>query len=122
VLLKNETAVRALAPDLRGLQALSARYSDGLGNLGVTAPADAGRPYDFVSRFFAPGSGVPEDPTTGSYHCAAARLLSGKLGRSVLRFHQAYPGRGGDLETDVKGDRVKLRGQAVTVVEGRLRL
>jgi PhzF family phenazine biosynthesis protein len=122
VVLADETAVRTLKPDLAGLQAISARFSDGRGNLGVTAPADAGRPYDLVSRFFAPGSGIPEDPTTGGYHCTAAPLFAHKLGRARLRFHQAYPGRGGDLVCEVVGDRVLIEGSAVTVAETRLRL
>jgi predicted PhzF superfamily epimerase YddE/YHI9 len=75
-----------------------------------------------VDRFFAPGSGIPEDPATGSLHCILAPLFSGKLGRDVLKFHQAYPGRGGDLECEAKGERVLLRGRAVTVAETRLRL
>ncbi|HET9161756.1 MAG TPA: PhzF family phenazine biosynthesis protein, partial [Caulobacteraceae bacterium] len=94
----------------------------GRGNLGVVARADAGKPYDVVSRFFAPGSGIPEDPATGSWHCIIAPLMSDKLGRTSLTYHQAYPARGGDLECEVRGDRVLLRGQAVTVVESNLRL
>lgn len=121
-LLADEASVRRLAPDLAGLQAISARFSDGRGNLGVSAMADAGQPYDVVSRFFAPGSGIPEDPTTGGYHCTAAPLFSEKLGRARLRYHQAFPGRGGDLVCEVVGERVLLEGQAVTVAESRLRL
>jgi predicted PhzF superfamily epimerase YddE/YHI9 len=90
--------------------------------LAVTAPADERSPYDVVSRFFAPGAGIPEDPATGSLHCTLAPLFEHKLGRRPLRFHQAYPGRGGDLDCETRGDRVLLRGQAVTMLEGRLRL
>jgi PhzF family phenazine biosynthesis protein len=122
VLLADEATVRGLSPDMARLQALAARFSEGRGNLGVTAPADPGKPYDLVSRFFAPGSGIPEDPTTGGYHCTAAPLLAQKLGRARLRFHQAYPGRGGDLTCEVRGARVLIEGQAVTVAESRLRL
>ena len=74
-----------------------------------------------VSRFFAPGSGIPEDPATGSAHCIIAPLFSDKLGRATLRCHQAYPGRGGDIGTEVRDDRVILSGRAVTVLESRLR-
>jgi predicted PhzF superfamily epimerase YddE/YHI9 len=88
----------------------------------VSAPADPGRPYEVVSRFFAPGSGIPEDPTTGSAHCILAPLFADRLGKSRIRFHQAFPGRGGDLEAEVRGDRVLLGGTAVTVIESRLRL
>ena len=88
----------------------------------VAAQADAGSAVDVVDRFFAPGAGVPEDPTTGSAHCILTPLYADKLGRSALRFHQAYPGRGGDLRCELKGDRVLLEGAAVTVAESRLRL
>ena len=94
----------------------------GRGNVGVAALAAAGSPYDVVDRFFAPGSGIPEDPTTGSLHCILTPLFADKLGRSTVTFHQAYPGRGGDLECTVERDRVLIRGSAVTVLEGRLRL
>ena len=111
-----EAEVRAVRPDLAALKTI------GGGNVGVSALADSASPYDVVSRFFAPGSGIPEDPATGSFHCMASPLFSGKLGRPTLRFHQAYPGRGGELECEHRGDRVLLRGPAVTTVEGRLRM
>jgi predicted PhzF superfamily epimerase YddE/YHI9 len=75
-----------------------------------------------VSRFFAPGFGIPEDPTTGSAHCILSPLYGDKLNAGVLKFHQAYPGRGGDLECERRGARVLLRGRGVTVLESRLRL
>ncbi|MDQ2764061.1 MAG: PhzF family phenazine biosynthesis protein, partial [Pseudomonadota bacterium] len=84
--------------------------------------ADPGSSYQVVSRFFAPGAGIAEDPTTGSLHCILAPLFSDRLGQATLRFHQAYPGRGGDMECEHRGDRVLLRGAAVTVLDGRLRL
>ncbi|WAC48138.1 PhzF family phenazine biosynthesis protein [Asticcacaulis sp. SL142] len=80
----------------------------------VTAFADAGSPYDVVSRFFAPGFGIAEDPTTGSMHCALMPLYANLTGKAVLEFHQAYPRRGGDLRCELVGDRVKLRGRAIT--------
>jgi predicted PhzF superfamily epimerase YddE/YHI9 len=101
--LATEAAVRGLAPNLEAVKAIGAAY-------------------DVVGRFFAPGSGIPEDPATGSAHCILAPLFARKLGRRALRFHQAYPGRGGDIEAEVKGDRVLLRGRAVTVIESRLRV
>jgi PhzF family phenazine biosynthesis protein len=118
----DEAVVRAAKPDLAAVKRLGASARNGRGNVSLAAPADPGRPYDVVSRFFAPGSGIPEDPTTGSVHCILAPLFADKLGRNPVRFHQAYPGRGGDLEAEVRGDRVRLRGQAVTVAETRLRL
>jgi PhzF family phenazine biosynthesis protein len=118
----DEAAVHRLRPDLPALEKVASAATQGRGNVGVAALADPGQPYDVVSRFFAPGSGIPEDPTTGSLHCILAPLFADKLGRATVRFRQAYPGRGGDLECEVKRDRVLLRGKATTVVEGRLRL
>ncbi|HEY5290230.1 MAG TPA: PhzF family phenazine biosynthesis protein [Caulobacteraceae bacterium] len=118
----NESEVRELKPDIRALGPISAGATGGRGNIGVAAPANAGGAHDVVSRFFAPGSGIDEDPTTGSLHCILSPLFSEKLGRNTLKFHQAYPGRGGDLECELAGDRVLLRGAAVTVLEGDLRI
>jgi PhzF family phenazine biosynthesis protein len=120
--LADEAAVRGLAPDIAGLGQVTRAETLGGGNVGVAAIADAGGAYDVVDRFFAPGSGIPEDPTTGSLHCILAPLFAEKLGRSRLAFHQACPGRGGDLVCEARGARVGLGGQAVTVVESRLRL
>ena len=120
--LADEAAVRATKPDVPVLKDIVTDAISGRGNLGVVALADPGKPYDVVSRFFAPGSGIPEDPATGSWHCIIAPLMADKLGRQPLKYHQAYPGRGGDLECEVRGDRVLLRGQAVTVIESNLRL
>jgi len=122
-LLADEAAVRAVAPNLEALKAISCETAiQGRGNAAVTAPADPGRPYDVVSRFFAPGSGIAEDPTTGSLHCGLAPLWGERLGRRTLTFHQAYPGRGGDLVCEHRGARVLLRGKAVTVLEAVLRV
>jgi PhzF family phenazine biosynthesis protein len=118
----NEATIRALKPDGVALNAVSSAATGGRGNVGVAAIADAGSPYDVVDRFFAPGSGIPEDPTTGSLHCILSPLFSDKLGRATVRFHQAYPGRGGDLECEHRGERVLIRGRALTVVDGVLRV
>jgi PhzF family phenazine biosynthesis protein len=120
--LDSEAAVRGLAPDIAALQPISAGATQGRGNVAVVALADEASPYDVVSRFFAPGSGILEDPATGSLHCILSPMFSDRLGRATLRFHQAYPGRGGDLECEHRGDRVALRGQAVTVLDGKLRI
>jgi len=114
--------VAALAPDYRALTNLGASR-DGWepGNFGcVAAGGDNGA--DVVSRFFAPGSGIDEDPATGSWHCMLAAVMSPKLGKATLNCFQAYPGRGAWIETELIGDRVKLRGKAVTVIEGMFRL
>jgi PhzF family phenazine biosynthesis protein len=121
VLLQDEATVRGLQPDIAALGELADAAAH-RGNVGVAAVADPGRGYDVVDRFFAPGSGIDEDPTTGSLHCILTPLFADKLGRSRLAFHQAYPGRGGDLVCEARGERVALAGQAVTVVESRLRL
>ena len=120
--LTHEDEVRGLKPDLAALQSISSAATQGLGNVGVAALAAPGGGYDVVDRFFAPGSGIPEDPATGGLHCSLGPLFADKLGKPLLRFYQAYPDRGGDIEAEVAGDRVLLRGQAVTVAESRLRL
>jgi predicted PhzF superfamily epimerase YddE/YHI9 len=84
----------------------------------VTARSDEPR-YDFISRFFAPQSGVDEDPVTGSAHCALAPYWAGKLGKTDLLAYQASP-RGGVVRVSVRGERVLLSGQAVTVLRGEL--
>ncbi|MGR4862248.1 PhzF family phenazine biosynthesis protein [Caulobacter sp. LARHSG274] len=119
--LADEAAVRGLSPDLAALRTIGGEAAGGPGQTIVVALAEAGAPYDVVSRFFAPGCGIPEDPTTGSAHCILAPLFSDRLDRATLRYHQAYPGRGGDLECESRGPRVLLRGRGFTMVESRLR-
>jgi PhzF family phenazine biosynthesis protein len=121
-IVRDEAAVRGLTPDLVKLAKISGEATGGPGNVSVVALADKEAAYDVVSRFFAPGSGIPEDPATGSAHCILAPLFSERLERAHLRFHQAYPGRGGDIATQVIGPRVILAGRAVTVAESRLRI
>jgi PhzF family phenazine biosynthesis protein len=106
----SEATVRALSPDHRQLRKLPVR--------GVIVTA-RGADYDFVSRFFAPGSGIDEDPVTGSAHCALGPYWAAKLGKTAFRAFQASP-RGGDVRVRVAGDRVILSGQAVTVLTGDL--
>ncbi len=72
-----------------------------------------------MSRFFAPAVGVPEDPVTGSAHCALGPYWAQRLGHTSLRGYQASP-RGGVVEVGVVGSRVLLRGGAVTVMRGEL--
>jgi PhzF family phenazine biosynthesis protein len=118
----DEATVRAAQPDLAALKSIGEAATQGRGNIGIAAPAAPGAGHDVVSRFFAPGSGIPEDPATGSFHCILSPLFAGRLGRARLAFHQAYPGRGGDLDCETVGDRVLLRGRAVTVLESTLRV
>jgi PhzF family phenazine biosynthesis protein len=110
--LPDEAAVRGLVPDFTALRRLAVR------GVMVTARAAAG-PYDFVSRFFAPGSGVDEDPVTGSAHCALAPYWAKRLGKTTLEAYQASE-RGGTLRVTVAGERVLLSGRAVTVWRGEL--
>ncbi len=76
---------------------------------------------DFVSRFFAPAAGVPEDPVTGSAHCALVPYWAAELGRTEFTAAQVGP-RGGDLRCRLLGDRVLLGGEARTVIEGTFRI
>jgi predicted PhzF superfamily epimerase YddE/YHI9 len=108
-----DDAVRALHPDHTRLRTLPVR------GVMVTSAAATGAAYDFVSRFFAPGSGVDEDPVTGSAHCALAPYWASRLGRDELVGYQASP-RGGTVWTRVAGDRVFLSGFACTVLRGTL--
>lgn len=110
-----EAEVRALKPDYGLLDQVPYR------GVIVTARANAGSPNDFVSRFFAPGCGVPEDPVTGSAHCALGPYWQGKLGKADLVGYQASP-RGGTVLVSCHGERVRLAGSAVTVIQGELLL
>jgi PhzF family phenazine biosynthesis protein len=121
-LVKDEASVRALSPDIATIEKIASSTTGERGNLIVAAFGEADGPHDMVSRFFAPGSGIPEDPATGSAHCILSPLFTAKTGRTAGQFYQAYPGRGGDIGCELVGDRVVLRGQAVTVLEGVLRV
>jgi predicted PhzF superfamily epimerase YddE/YHI9 len=112
--LEDEAAVRGLTPDVRRLDALGSR------GVIVTAAASGGAGgYDFVSRYFAPGAGIDEDPVTGSAHCALGPFWAGRLGREELTGFQASA-RGGLVQVRPRGDRVLLGGRAVTVLRGQL--
>jgi PhzF family phenazine biosynthesis protein len=108
----SEAAIRALAPDFRTL-----------GSMGdtlyiATAP---GVSTDIVSRVFAPGAGIDEDPATGSAHCVLGPWWAARLGRDRFTAFQASA-RGATIDVTVRGDRVELGGSCVTVIEGVLRL
>jgi PhzF family phenazine biosynthesis protein len=110
--LESETAVRQLTPDFAALRTLGVR------GVMVTARAET-EGLDFVSRFFAPGSGIDEDPVTGSAHCCLGPYWAGKMGKSSFTAYQASP-RGGLIRVSLQGDRVLLQGQAVTILRGQL--
>jgi predicted PhzF superfamily epimerase YddE/YHI9 len=111
--------VRALRPDLQALAAVDAFA------VVATAPGtDADADVDFVSRFFAPAKGVPEDPVTGSAHCTLAPFWKARLAHALdggqrYRARQVGP-RGGELECECEERRVILYGRAVTVLRGEL--
>jgi PhzF family phenazine biosynthesis protein len=109
----SEEEVRTAVPDHARLRTLAVR------GVIVTAAGAPSGPYDFVSRFFAPGSGVDEDPVTGSAHCTLGPFWAARLGRTSFLAWQASE-RGGAVRVRVEGERVKLGGQAVTVLRGQL--
>lgn len=110
----SETEVRAATPDLDALATLPVR------GLILSAAADADSEADFVSRFFAPASGIPEDAVTGSAHCALAPYWFRWFGRDELVGFQAST-RGGYVRVARRGtDRVALSGRAITICEGTL--
>jgi predicted PhzF superfamily epimerase YddE/YHI9 len=109
---ESEEVVRGIRPDFAQLATIQTR------GVIVTAVADAGSEYDFVSRFFHPSAG-DEDPVTGSAHCVLSPFWSKRLGREQLTGYQASA-RGGIVRTRLDGDRVRLGGQAVTVLCGEL--
>lgn len=111
--LDSEDVVRDLRPDFARLRTLPVR--------GVMVTSLAATPgWDFVSRFFAPSSGIDEDPVTGSAHCCLTPYWSRKLGRTQFIARQ-LSARGGTLHVRLDADRVRLTGQAVTVVRGLIR-
>jgi PhzF family phenazine biosynthesis protein len=112
VQVESESMVRDLQPDLRLLAGVDAR------GVIVTSCASASDD-DFVSRFFAPRSGIDEDPVTGSAHCALAAFWRSELGKDRFVARQISV-RGGELHVQIVGDRVRLGGQAVTVLRGEL--
>ena len=109
----DEDTVRGLSPDHSQLRKIEVR------GVIVTSRAASTTAADFVSRFFAPGSGIDEDPVTGSAHCCLAPYWSAKLGNNALTGFQASR-RGGYVRVRVEGNRVKLGGRAVTVLRGEL--
>lgn len=109
--LDSAESVRRLQPDMHRLSQLDA-------NVIITAPGDD---CDFVSRFFAPLSGVPEDPVTGSAHCALTPYWAERLGKTSL-FARQVSARGGELWCERRGERVLIAGHAILYMQGVLRL
>jgi predicted PhzF superfamily epimerase YddE/YHI9 len=109
---ESEDQVRTLAPNMERVAALD-RFA-----AVATAP---GRDCDFVSRFFAPAQGVPEDPVTGSSHCTLIPYWSRRLGKKKMHARQVSR-RGGELWCEDRGERVRIAGQAVTFLQGEIEL
>lgn len=110
--LENENILKNLKPDIEKLSKYDVR--------GVIVTS-ASSSFDFVSRFFAPQSGIIEDPVTGSAHSALYPYWSNKLGKKQMLAYQASE-RGGILKLNSNGDRVLIAGQAVTIFEGSLKV
>lgn len=110
--LRSEAEVRDARPDFAKLRAIPGGWTC------ITAPATTGG-FDFVSRFFAPASGIDEDPVTGAAHCALGDFWAKRTGRMEFRAYQCSS-RGGVVFVRVDGNRVHLGGQAVTVMRGEL--
>ena len=106
----SEEELRALKPDMQALMTID-RFA-----VIATAPS---READFVSRFFAPAKGVPEDPVTGSAHCSLIPYWSKRLGKKKLHAYQVSP-RGGELWLEDRGERVTISGKAVRFFEGTI--
>jgi len=104
-------AIRALRPDFAKVAAIDVH------GVIVTAPGEGD--VDFVSRFFVPQQGVPEDPVTGSAHCTLIPYWAGRLGKTEM-FARQLSRRGGELHCALRGDRVDIGGQAVLVARGTL--
>jgi len=114
VIVPDVSTVKRLKPNFIELSRIKCR--------GVIVSATSTSPgVDFVSRFFAPASGVAEDPVTGSAHCALGPYWAKQLGKNPLVGYQASP-RGGHVHVELKDDRVLLRGSAVTFLKGEIRM
>lgn len=107
---ETEAQIRALKPDMAKVAALEVY------GVCVTAP---GSDVDFVSRYFAPKVGIPEDPVTGSAHCVLAPYWAARLGRTKLSARQ-LSARGGELQCELLGERVLLSGSAVEYLRGEI--
>jgi PhzF family phenazine biosynthesis protein len=107
---EREADIRALSPNMERIAAFE------LFAVIVTAPGDT---CDFVSRFFAPAQGIPEDPVTGSAHCTLIPYWSKRLGKTTMQARQISP-RGGELSCEDRGERVVIAGKAALYLEGAI--
>jgi len=110
-LLESEQELRELKPDMEALA--------GIGRPGVIVTASSDKQYDFVSRYFAPAKGIPEDPVTGAAHCMLAPYWASRLDKTEFHAFQASR-RGGEVTCRLIGDRVELEGACVFYLEGEV--
>ncbi|MEE9554035.1 MAG: PhzF family phenazine biosynthesis protein [candidate division Zixibacteria bacterium] len=108
--------VRSVKPDFSRIMGLDGEFGSAI----ITARSDDAN-YDFISRFFAPKFGIDEDPVTGAAHTVLGPYWAEKLGKTILKAYQASA-RGGEVELNVRGDRIELIGQAVIVLEGEMEI
>ncbi len=114
VVYEHESTIQGLRPDFSRLELLHPYV------VSVTAPGDRDE-VDFVSRYFKPSYGMPEDPVTGSAHCALTPYWAERLGKSHLHARQLSE-RGGELWCEMAGDRVILKGDAILTMQGILNI
>jgi PhzF family phenazine biosynthesis protein len=112
-LVESAPILRALAPDMTAMARMD--------RSGVIVTAPGTDEYDFLSRYFAPGKGIPEDPVTGSAHCMLAPYWAKRLGKKAFRAYQASA-RGGEIICRLEGDRVELEGRCVFYLEGTVEI
>jgi PhzF family phenazine biosynthesis protein len=112
VILENARAVRQAHPDFAALRAATASGA-------IVSSRGEDSSYHFISRYFAPGAGIDEDPVTGSAHCTLGPYWADQLGMANLAAYQASA-RGGEIWVRVRDDRVRVGGKAVTVARGSL--
>ena len=112
-LFDNAQVVRGLRPDIAAIARMD--------RSGVIVTAPGGGDYDFVSRYFAPAKGIPEDPVTGAAHCALAPFWAHRLGKTEFRAFQSSR-RGGEVDCRLAGDRVELEGSCVFYMEGEVHM
>jgi predicted PhzF superfamily epimerase YddE/YHI9 len=109
---ENQAAIQNICPDFSELEQLHPFA------VSVTAPGDEA---DFVSRYFAPSYGIPEDPVTGSVHCALTPYWAERLGKKQL-YAQQISDRGGELWCELAADRVLIKGNAILTLQGSLQI
>jgi predicted PhzF superfamily epimerase YddE/YHI9 len=112
-LIESVQVLRELAPDMAALARMD--------RLGVIVTAQGDGTYDFVSRYFAPAKGIPEDPVTGAAHCMLAPYWAKRLGKTAFRAFQASR-RGGEIICRLAGDRIELEGACVFYLEGKVEI